>query len=126
MLDVREHAPYQRYVEGLARGVLVYQRCQSCERAVFYPRTSCPACGSVELQLQDSEGLGTLYSSSVIYDKDQDYNVVLVDLDEGFRMMSTVIGCDAPVIGARVQARVEHNEGLDPRLVFELTQGAQT
>lgn len=125
MHDVRERAPYQRYVEGLERGVLIYQRCQGCERAVFYPRTNCPVCGSLDLQFHDSRGLGTLYSSSVIFDKDQDYNVVLVDLDEGFRMMSTVIGCDVPDIGVRVKARVEHSDGMDPRLVFELAQGAQ-
>lgn len=123
MLDIRERAPYQRFVEGLERGVLTYQRCLACTRAVFYLRTCCPGCGSVELELNVSQGLGTLYSSTVIFDKEQDYNVVLVDLDEGFRMMSTVIDCHAPSIGDRVQAQVESQENVGPRVVFQRVQG---
>ncbi len=125
MPDVRELAPYQRYVEGLARDALVYQRCLACQQAVFYLRTSCPTCGSAKLELHDSQGFGTLYSSSVIYDKEQDYNVVLVDLDEGFRMMSTIIDCEEPRIGARVKARIERQEDAESRVVFLLDQGEQ-
>lgn len=123
MTDIREREPYQRYLEGLARGALVYQHCQECERAVFYLRPSCPHCGSVELELRDSQGLGTLYSVSVVFDKERNYNLALVDLDEGFRMMSTLPNCEEPAIGARVQARVEHLEGEEPRVVFDLNEG---
>ncbi|AQY65676.1 MULTISPECIES: Zn-ribbon domain-containing OB-fold protein [Pseudomonas] len=123
MTDIHERAPYQRYLEGLARDALVYQHCSGCQRAVFYLRPCCPACGSVQLVLRDSQRLGTLYSSSVIYDKEQNYNLVLVDLDEGFRMMSTVVNCEAPSIGARVKARVEKLAGQEPRVVFELIEG---
>ncbi|POF42389.1 hypothetical protein B0D71_13280 [Pseudomonas laurylsulfativorans] len=123
MTDIHERAPYQRYLEGLARGALVYQHCKGCQRAVFYLRPCCPACGSVQLVLRDSQRLGTLYSSSVIYDKEHNYNIVLVDLDEGFRMMSTVVDCEAPAIGARVKGRVEQLAGQEPRVVFELIEG---
>ncbi|EPL15598.1 Zn-ribbon domain-containing OB-fold protein [Pseudomonas sp. CF161] len=123
MIDIHERAPYQRYLEGLTRGALVYQHCAQCQRAVFYLRVCCPACGSVQLTLRDSQGLGTLYSTSVVFDKEHNYNVVLVDLDEGFRMMSTVLDCAEPSIGARVKARVEHQQGAGPRVVFELTEG---
>ncbi|SEN42873.1 hypothetical protein SAMN04487857_11664 [Pseudomonas sp. ok272] len=126
MPDIREQAPYQRYLEGLSRGALVYQHCHECGQAVFYLRPCCSRCGSVELQLRDSLGLGTLYSSSVIFDKERNYNLVLVDLDEGFRMMSTVPGCDAPSIGARVRARVERLEGEESRVVFDLTDGERS
>ncbi|WP_248798138.1 Zn-ribbon domain-containing OB-fold protein [Pseudomonas sp. MWU13-2105] len=123
MIDIHERAPYQRYLEGLARGALVYQHCNHCQSAVFYLRLCCPACGSVALTLRDSQGLGTLYSSSVVFDKEHNYNIVLVDLDEGFRMMSTVLDCAAPSIGARVKARVEHQQSAGPRVVFELAEG---
>lgn len=123
MLDIRERAPYQRYLEGLSRGALVYQHCNACDRAVFYLRPCCPACGSADLELRDSQGLGTLYSSTQVYDKEQNYNLVLVDLDEGFRMMSTIVDCETPSIGARVKAHVEHNHGADPRVVFKVNTG---
>lgn len=125
MAEIREQAPYQRYLEGLARGALVYQHCQECSRSVFYLRLSCPQCGSVNLELRDSRGLGTLYSSSVVFDKEHNYNLVLVDLDEGFRMMSTVPDCEDPPIGARVSARVERIDGEEPRVVFDLNEGAR-
>ncbi|MCU1717672.1 Zn-ribbon domain-containing OB-fold protein [Pseudomonas sp. 5P_3.1_Bac2] len=123
MRDVHETAPYQRYLEGLARGALVYQTCASCHKAIFYPRPGCPFCGALDLSLQDSKGLGTLYSVSVVYDKVQNYNLVLVDLDEGFRMMSCVPDCAAPAIGSRVKARLEQLDDQEPRIVFDLVEG---
>jgi len=124
MADIRELAPYQRYVEGLERGALVFQHCNGCGKAVFYLRPCCTRCGSTELELRDSAGQGTLYSASVVYDKERNYNLVLVDLDEGFRMMSTVPGCEEPPIGARVIARVERLDAEEPRVVFDLAEGA--
>lgn len=123
MTEIHETVPYQRYLEGLERGALVFQHCQGCGQAVFYLRSCCTRCGSQELVLRDSRGQGTLYSASVIYDKEHNYNVVLVDLDEGFRMMSTVPGCEEPSIGARVIARVERLDGAEPRVVFDLAEG---
>jgi uncharacterized OB-fold protein len=125
MTDVFETEPYQRYLEGLERGVLVYQHCNECHTAIFYPRPGCPFCGAVDLQLRDSKGSGTLYSVSVVHDKTQNYNLVLVDLDEGFRIMSTVVDCEAPSIGARVKGRVEHLPEQEPRVVFDLCEGVQ-
>lgn len=124
MRDIRDAQPYQRYLAGLERGALVYQHCSECQKAIFYLRIGCPFCGSLELALKDSQGLGTLYSVSVVYDKSQNYNLVMVDLDEGFRMMSTVPACETPAIGQRVQARVERLAEQEPRIVFDLTEGA--
>lgn len=119
MGDEFEVAPYQRYLEGLDRGVLLYQHCHTCEQAVFYPRPGCPHCGGLTLELRESCGLGTLYSASVVHDKTQNYNLVLVDLDEGFRLMSTLPEVEQPRIGARVRGRIEAIEGQQPRVVFD-------
>jgi uncharacterized OB-fold protein len=74
---------------------LTYQTCGSCGRVVFYPRAHCPHCGSENLGLHESEGRGTLYSYTVIrqtpdpaFRDDVPYIVALVDLDEGFRMLT--------------------------------------
>lgn len=124
MADEFEVAPYQRYVEGLKRGALLYQHCHGCQKAVFYPRPGCPHCGSTALEFKESANLGTVYSVSVVFDKTQNYNLVLVDLDEGFRLMSTVLNCEEPAIGARVKGYVEAVEGQQPRVVFDLVEGA--
>lgn len=124
MTDTIEPQPYQHYLQALQRQALVYQSCRHCQSAVFYLRHNCPACGSVELQLRDSQGYGTLYSVTRVYDKQGDYNIVLVDLDEGFRMMSTVVDCLEPPIGSRVLARIESPTEGTPRVVFSLDPGA--
>jgi uncharacterized protein len=74
---------------------LTYQVCDSCGRVVFYPRAHCPHCGSEDLQVHDSAGRGTLYSYTVIrqtpdpaFRDDVPYIVALVDLAEGFRILT--------------------------------------
>ena len=116
-------APYARYVRYLKAGELAYQFSLAAERAVFFPRVRCPYSGQDCLEWRISSGLGTVYSTSVVYPrKDNPYNVALIDLDEGFRMMSRVVA-DDPLqvnIGQRVRFRAVLEEGLDdPIPVFE-------
>ena len=124
-----EPAPRAGYVERLGRGVLAYQRCADCSAAVFYPRVSCPACGSVRLAWRESAGLGTVYSTSALSRRGAEpYAVTLVDLDEGFRMMSTVVGIPAEqvLIGMRVRVEIEPGAGdEDPRPVFRAVDAAE-
>ncbi|WP_233809902.1 Zn-ribbon domain-containing OB-fold protein [Paraburkholderia sp. HP33-1] len=115
-----ELAPYRGYTEAIGRGVLAYQHCEACERAVFPPRVNCPHCGATQLHWRDSAGIGTVYSATEVVARDGAYNVVLVDLDEGFRMMSTVPGVASPAIGQRVHAHVEAQQGEASRVVFEV------
>lgn len=115
-VEFSELAPFLGYTEALARGALAYQVCESCNRAVFQPRVNCPYCGGVRLQWRTSAGWGRVYSCTEVHSPQGVYNVVLVDLDEGFRMMSTVLGA-TPGIGQRVKGRVEAGEV--PRMVFE-------
>ncbi|MEU7004917.1 OB-fold domain-containing protein [Nonomuraea sp. NPDC046570] len=109
-------APHDIYAERLAEGVIAYQTCAGCAGAVFPPRLLCPLCGSDRLDWAASEGHGTVYSATVIPRRDgEPYNVALIDLDEGFRMMSTVLGVfgGEPEIGLRVRGTV-----VEQRVVF--------
>ncbi len=119
-----DNAPARTYAERLAEGILAYQRCVPCGSAIFYPRVICPACGSTELAWHSCAGLGTVYSVTAISRRDDvPYTVALIDLDEGFRMMSTVVGVPAEQvrIGQRVRGHVE-TTGDEPRPVFELEE----
>jgi uncharacterized OB-fold protein len=106
MQSLKEHSPLGTYVEHLNKGELAYQVTQSGE-AVFYPRAVAPVTGG-ELQWRVSKGLGTVYSTTVVYYRDeQPLNVALIDMDEGFRLMSRVEEID-PLqvkIGMRVKFR---------------------
>ncbi|CCG04301.1 Zn-ribbon domain-containing OB-fold protein [Blastococcus saxobsidens] len=84
--------PYAVYVEGLKSRELRYQHCDACSRSIFPPRVLCPSCASTELSWRVSSGRGVVYSATTIERRDGSYNVALVDVDEGFRMMSRVDG----------------------------------
>ena len=108
---------YRRYLES---GVLAFQRCAGCGEAVFYPRVLCPLCGGNDLTWETSSGRGVIYATTAVHRRDGDpYNVVLVDLEEGFRMMSRVDGVPAErvEVGTRVMLRVD-GEGDGPVPVF--------
>lgn len=102
-----DESPAETYHRGLLEGRLRYQRCDRCANAVFFPRVVCPSCGASELTWSESAGVGTVYSTTITRSRAGDYNVALIDLDEGFRMMCTVVdGEDAVLIGNRVVATV--------------------
>ena len=110
-------SPLGVYLEHLAKGELAYQFSPDANAAVFYPRVICPVSGSDNLQWRVSKGMGTVHATTVVYPQTgEPYNVALIDVDEGFRMMSRVEDI-APLdvrIGMRVRFRVHQAEGDEP------------
>ena len=100
-------SPLTIYQEHLDRGELAYQ--VSGGRPVFFPRVAAPGTGSTDLEWRVSKGEGAVYSTTCVYYKGEPpLNVALVELDEGFRMMSRVedIPAESVRIGMRVKLRV--------------------
>jgi hypothetical protein len=122
-------SPLSTYLDHLKRGELGYQFSPSAGAAVFYPRIIAPGTGAADLDWRVSKGLGTVYSTTVVHPQHgEPYNVCLVDMDEGFRLMSRVE--DIPpadvTIGLRVRFRVHAPEGdEDPYPVFTQAEGGQ-
>lgn len=111
------------YQAELDAGRFCIQHCTQCGRHVFTPRELCPHCGASPLRWVRASGAGTVYSASTIARKAEaggNYNVSLIDLDEGVRMMSRVEGVapEAVRIGQRVQARVAQ-QGTRGLVLFE-------
>lgn len=121
-------SPLATYIEHLKRGELGYQFSPSSNEAVFYPRVIAPKTGAADLEWRVSKGLGTVHATTVTHPQKGDpYNVCLVDMDEGFRLMSRVEDIDplAVKIGMRVKFRVFTPEGdEDPYPVFTPAEGA--
>lgn len=121
------NGPEAHYFARLGAGEFNIQRCCGCGRHVFHPRTVCPHCAGTSFDWVAPGGGGTVHSTTVVRRKPEaggDYNVCLVDLDEGVRMMSTVSGV-APGevrIGMRVRASVEQ-AAAGNRVVFEPLEG---
>jgi hypothetical protein len=115
-------SPLATYIAHLKRGLLGYQVSPSTGQVVFYPRVIAPGTGAADLEWRVSKGLGTVHATTVVHAQGgETYNVCLVDVDEGFRMMSRVE--DIPPrdvkIGLRVTFRVHTPAGEeDPYPVF--------
>jgi uncharacterized OB-fold protein len=120
-------SPLATYQAHLDKGELAYQWDKAAGRAVFYPRVVSPYSGSTDMDWRIASGFGTVYATTVTYPfKGDGYTIVLVDLDEGFRMMGRVEQIDplAVKIGMRVKFRLHPAEGDQPAYpVFTPAEG---
>lgn len=112
---------------ALAEGRFLIQRCDACRQHIYFPRDLCPHCGSGDVCFVEPKGTGTVYSTTVVRRKPDaggDYNVSLIDLDEGVRLMSCVdnIAPTEVKIGQRVKAKVVVEAGKG-RVVFDTVSG---
>jgi len=107
----------KRFWDAAAQNKLVMQRCQDCRAWVWTPRPSCFECGSERLDWTQMSGRGEIYSFTVIrqvvgraaskaFEPDIPYVIAWIDLEEGPRMLSSlvnvepdpkVVKCDMPV-----------------------------
>jgi uncharacterized OB-fold protein len=102
------------YWEGCRAGELRVQRCEQCARFQFYPRVVCSHCGAQSLAWQAVSGRGRVASFTVVRRGispayQAPYVVALIDLEEGVRLMSNVVGCDPDQVsvGDAVAVRFE-------------------
>ncbi|GAB3661981.1 Zn-ribbon domain-containing OB-fold protein [Ramlibacter alkalitolerans] len=114
--------PEQEYFAHLAQGRFMLQRSRASGRCFFYPRVAAPQTGERDLEWVPASGRGTVYSTTIMRPRppQQPYNVVLVDLEEGVRVMSRVEGVppEAVKIGMPVQARIGMQDEK-PILLFD-------
>ena len=114
--------PEKEFFEYLQQGEFMLQRSRSSGVFVFYPRVAAPGTGATDLEWVKASGRGTVYSTTVIRQKlpKVDYNLALIDLAEGPRMLSRVqnIPPEQVKIGMAVRACVVRDEGR-PLVVFE-------
>ena len=99
--------------EGCKRHELLLQKCTGCGRMRSASPT-CPECWSMEHEWVRSGGRGTVYSWVVIHQRynrafedDLPYNVAIVELEEGPRLVANLVGIE--------------NEAIRPGLPVEVT-----
>jgi uncharacterized OB-fold protein len=78
-------------------GRLLLPWCTACARPVWYPREVCPRCLGSTLEWRESQGRGVVYACTVEHKAQTralaaPYVVALVELDEGVRLLSNVVG----------------------------------
>ena len=80
---------------------LVLPWCVDCGQAFWFPREVCPHCLGSVIEWREASGRGVVYAATVEHRPqmlgavfgDDPYVIALVELDEGVRMMTNVVGC---------------------------------
>ena len=118
--------PHEQYFTFLKAGRFMIQYSPSSEQYVFYPRVAAPVSGAQDLQWVAASGDGFVYATTVMRPRppQEPYNVALIELAEGPRMMSRVEGVAATdvKIGMAVTARIAASED-SPVVVFDVARG---
>ena len=97
------------FFEGTTLGEVRIQTCNACGALRHPPGPVCPICHATDRGHVVASGLGTVFSEIThhapqIPGRELPLRIVLVDLDEGVRMVGVYLGAEAPEIGARVRA----------------------
>ena len=88
----------QPHWDGCLEGKLLVQWCRHCDTYVFIPQPRCTGCQADDLEWVESGGRGTVYSYTVVHRPprpqfDTPYAVAIIELEEGWHMLSNVIDC---------------------------------
>jgi uncharacterized OB-fold protein len=122
-----ESAPYWA---GTLEGRLLIQRCTAHGHTQLYGRSHCLVCRQ-PVEWVEASGHGTIYSYTIIRQNPSrsfrhllPFVVALVDLDEGPRLMTNVVGCspEEVAIGASVRVRFEPVSEAAALPLFELAR----
>ncbi|HUO74000.1 MAG TPA: Zn-ribbon domain-containing OB-fold protein [Solirubrobacteraceae bacterium] len=115
----------QPFWDGTREGKLLVQVCHQCQARIFLPRKLCPECWSSDLGWIESAGTGTVFTFSTAYQMveprfmdELPYTIAFVDLAEGVRMMTRIVGCDPAEIAIGMEVEVVFNERGDFRLPY--------
>jgi hypothetical protein len=90
----------EHYWEGTAQGELRIQRCNTCGKAFFYPRPRCPHCSSSDVAWIKASGRARLHTYLIShrpapgFAEQVPYAIAVVELEEGPRMMTNIVGID--------------------------------
>ena len=107
---IRAHLPVPSvdsapFWEGCTQGKLLLQACDACNSMIYFPRRACPNCGASSLRWTQASGRGRVFSFSEVHvsfygpewNSELPYTLALVDLEEGPRMLSRLIGDTAGI-----------------------------
>ncbi|MFJ4469785.1 bifunctional MaoC family dehydratase N-terminal/OB-fold nucleic acid binding domain-containing protein [Streptomyces sp. NPDC089424] len=113
--------------EGVRRHELLIQRCSGCRAPRFPWLPGCPACGGLDWDTVRASGHGTVHSYVVMHHPpfpafDPPYAVGLIDLAEGVRIVSNVVGVPYDKVRIGMPVRLEFRS-YDDGLVLPVFRG---
>ena len=105
----------EEFWAAVDRHQLILRRCDACGTVIWYPRSRCPGCGDTAVSWVPASGRGTVYSFTVVHRSPSPYRdavpyvVAYVELAEGPRIVTNVVGCEPESV----------HIGQDVTVVFE-------
>jgi len=118
--------PEQQFKKYLSEGKFMIQKSKSLNQFFFHlhPRVAFPGSGERDLEWLEASGNGVVHSTTCnrrLPEKGGDFNLSLITLDEGPRMMARVEGIDPDKveIGQKVKARISSLKG-EPAIIFDV------
>ncbi len=101
--------------QGCRSQELRYQRCATCGLANFPPTEHCRQCLSAELQWQQSDGVGEVYSWTVVHrpvtpEFTPPYAPAIVTLGEGYQMLTNIISVAPADLAIGMPVRVQFHD----------------
>jgi len=100
--------------DGTKQRNLKYQQCADCQTVVFHPRRHCTGCLGSNLVWQVASGRARVYSYSIVrqsyhpfFRNHIPYVVAWIDLEEGPRLLSNIVGVDAEEVFCDMEVEVD-------------------
>lgn len=106
----------EAFWKATSEGRFILQRCDACDVVVWFPRKHCPECWSENLATFDASGEGTVYSYTIIrkvaneYKQATPFVVAYVELAEGPRIMTNIVGCDVDSVRVGMPVAIEFHD----------------
>ena len=106
----------EAFWKATSEGRFILQRCDACDLVVWFPRKHCPECWTENLTTFDASGEGTVYSYTVIrkvaneYKQATPFVVAYVELAEGPRIMTNIVGCDVDEVRVGMPVAIEFHD----------------
>ncbi len=116
--------------EATARGEFLLQRCDACDLVIWFPRSHCPECATTVLPTFRASGRGVVYSHTVIRKVGNDYRgavpfvVAYVELDEGPRIMTNIVGCEPADVSVGMRVEMEFHDTGEGNALYRFRPAA--
>jgi hypothetical protein len=112
------------FLEAAQNNQLLLKFCNACKEPHYYPRTICPHCGSDDTTWVKSNGLGEIYSYTVMRrGVEVPFAMAYILLEEGISMLTHLTNCDFDTIriGQKVKVVFQETEDGQKTHLFEPT-----
>lgn len=115
----------EEFWAATAEGRLLLRRCDDCSTFIWYPRAHCPACGGQRTSWVEASGKGTVYTFTAVhrsavegYRDALPYVIAYVELDEGPRVLTNIVGCDPAAVEVGMAVTVVFHDTGEGNALF--------